>query len=155
MVQALKALAEQKRLDILKVLINADLCVGALANRLGISEPVVSQHLKVLRKAGLVRGEKRGYWTHYSVNREILIRIAAELHALVAGDFQSTTCRRHDSLPMENPNLKENDMCQNCCQQLDKLKDKLENFSKEHISECHGDFEAHLCNKGKHDHEQK
>ena len=69
-IQSLKALADEKRLKILRMLLNSDLCVGALANHLGVSKPAVSQHLQILRKAGLVKGEKRGYWTHYKVDRQ-------------------------------------------------------------------------------------
>ena len=50
------------------------LCVGALANRLGVSQSAVSQHLRVLRSADLVRGERRGYRVHYLVNAEALER---------------------------------------------------------------------------------
>jgi ArsR family transcriptional regulator len=46
------------------------LCVGALANQLGVTQPAVSQHLRILRQAGLVRGERRGSFVHYSLNQE-------------------------------------------------------------------------------------
>ena len=50
------------------------LCVNALAYRLGVTQPAVSQHLKLLKDAGLVVGEKRGYRVHYFVKREALDR---------------------------------------------------------------------------------
>ena len=81
-VTGFKALADENRLRIIKILAKSDLCVGALAGRLGISKPAVSQHLKILRQAGLVRGEKRGYWTHYCVKTDTLNEIAATLTAL-------------------------------------------------------------------------
>ena len=42
------------------------LCVNALAHKLGVTQSAVSQHLRILRQAGLVRGERRGpsYTTH-------------------------------------------------------------------------------------------
>jgi len=49
-------------------------CVGALASRLGVSQPAVSQHLRVLRGFGLVSGERRGYRVHYFINAEALER---------------------------------------------------------------------------------
>ncbi len=82
LIRSFKALADENRMKILITLMNGDLCVGALAARLGISKPAVSQHLKVLRKAGLVRGEKRGYWTHYVVNKEALAQVAQNLSDL-------------------------------------------------------------------------
>jgi ArsR family transcriptional regulator len=48
------------------------LCVNALAFRLGVTQPAVSQHLKVLKEVGLVTGEKRGYRAHYFINQEAL-----------------------------------------------------------------------------------
>jgi ArsR family transcriptional regulator len=72
----LKALADETRFQIVSLLLSHSYCVGAIARHLSISEAAVSQHLKVLRKAGLVKGEKLGYWTHYSVDRGALIQIS-------------------------------------------------------------------------------
>ncbi len=63
----LKVLADEKRLEIIKLLAAGDYCVGCLAERLEITPSAVSQHLKILRQAGFVRGDKRGYWTHYQL----------------------------------------------------------------------------------------
>jgi DNA-binding transcriptional ArsR family regulator len=144
--KSLKALADEKRLKILRMLINSDLCVGALANHLGVSKPAVSQHLQILRKAGLVIGEKRGYWTHYMVDREALARIAADLSELASKDEPyETICWRISETLVNDHKLKEADMCQNCCQQPNKLKDKPENCSPEQIKACHGDEKDHPC----------
>ena len=147
-IQSLKALADEKRLKILRMLLNSDLCVGALANHLGVSKPAVSQHLQILRKAGLVKGEKRGYWTHYMVDRDALAGIAAELSELSAGDnHYQTICWRINEMPVNKPESEEVNMCENCCQQPDKLKDKPENCTPEQIRECHGDTKNHPCTK--------
>ena len=61
----LKALAEERRLRMVELLLRKERCVRALARELGISESAASQHLKVLREAGLLTGVKRGYFTHY------------------------------------------------------------------------------------------
>jgi len=79
---ALKALAHETRLRMVEQLLAHNLCVGALAWRLGISEAAASQHLQILRKAGLVKGEKQGYWTHYAVQSEELRRVADRLGSL-------------------------------------------------------------------------
>ncbi len=68
----LKALADENRLKIVKILESHDLCVRGLSNKLGISEAAVSQHLKILRNVDIVVGEKRGYYTHYHVKKETL-----------------------------------------------------------------------------------
>jgi ArsR family transcriptional regulator, arsenate/arsenite/antimonite-responsive transcriptional repressor len=80
----LAVLGDQTRFRILQLLLERDLCVGALARELTISESAVSQHLKKLRECGLVTGEKRGYWVHYSVNPEILIKASDKLRLLAS-----------------------------------------------------------------------
>jgi DNA-binding transcriptional ArsR family regulator len=55
------------------------LCVNALAQRLGVTQSAVSQHLRVLRQVGLVRGERRGAFVHYVLDREALDRSLAAL----------------------------------------------------------------------------
>jgi ArsR family transcriptional regulator len=148
LVHSLKALADENRMKILAMLLNSDLCVGALATRLGISKPAVSQHLRILRKAGLVRGEKRGYWTHYMVARQAIVRIAEELNKLGETPRTFTTiCWRINEIPPDKPGTKEVNMCQNCCQQPDKLQDKPENCTPEQIRQCHGDTKEHPCSK--------
>ena len=68
----LKALSDPTRLRIVKLLNEHQnpLCVNALAHRLGVSQSAVSQHLRVLRQAGLVRGRRHGPFVHYSINPE-------------------------------------------------------------------------------------
>lgn len=66
----LKAVADPARLQILALLRSlpgCEACVCDLTDPLGLSQPTVSHHLKVLVKAGLVESEKRGYWTWYRV----------------------------------------------------------------------------------------
>lgn len=72
LIEKFKALGDETRFKIFLLLAEKQICVRGLANALGISESAVSQHLKVLRNAGLIRGEKVGYFTHYKVQREVL-----------------------------------------------------------------------------------
>jgi DNA-binding transcriptional ArsR family regulator len=60
-----RALSVDNRVGIVRLLAERSLCVGALANQLGVSAAAVSQHLRVLRDAGLVEADRRGYFTHY------------------------------------------------------------------------------------------
>lgn len=76
LLEMMKLLADETRFKIVELLLTNDFCVGALARRIGISEAAASQHLQILRKGGLLKGEKRGYWTHYSVDRKVLKQIA-------------------------------------------------------------------------------
>jgi ArsR family transcriptional regulator, arsenate/arsenite/antimonite-responsive transcriptional repressor len=146
LLESLKALADENRLKIIHMLIASDLCVGALANQLGISKPAVSQHLQKLRKAGLVIGEKRGYWTHYVVDRQALGRISEALHALSMEEkSHQTICWRINDGFERKPETKEVDMCQNCCQQPTNLMNKPENCTPEQIRQCHGESGEHPC----------
>lgn len=59
------------------------LCVHALAHRLGVSQPAVSQHLAVLRDLGLLHAERSGVRTHYTLDRERLAEYRSLLDALL------------------------------------------------------------------------
>ena len=61
----LKALGEPVRLKIYRSLLERKHCVRSLSKKIGISESAISQHLKIMKDAGLVYGEKYGYHTHY------------------------------------------------------------------------------------------
>jgi len=73
--KGIKALADENRLKILKLLLTKNLCVRGLAHQLDISESGVSQQLKILREAELVKGEKKGYYVHYKVVPEKIGKI--------------------------------------------------------------------------------
>jgi len=111
-----KAIADQNRLKLLDLLLTHDLCVGALASRLGISKPAVSQHLQILRKAGLVKGEKRGYWTHYTVERKALLELAGAIKTKADQVvFPIMGCQKTVSNSVINNNeKKEAAMCNDC-----------------------------------------
>jgi ArsR family transcriptional regulator len=84
----LKAVADDTRLKIIKLLLLHNYCVGALAKQLDISEAAVSQHIKILKEANLLTGEKRGYFTHYTVNKERLSEISSFFGELVSIERQ-------------------------------------------------------------------
>ncbi len=77
--EILSPLADQTRYTIVRELLARDYCVGGLARKLKITEAAVSQHLKILRNAGIITGEKRGYFRHYRVNQNILKQVATDL----------------------------------------------------------------------------
>jgi DNA-binding transcriptional ArsR family regulator len=60
------------RVSIVQLLKRRRLCVNALAARLNVSPAAVSQHLRVLRDAGLAQADKRGYYVHYEINEKTL-----------------------------------------------------------------------------------
>lgn len=68
----LKALGEPMRLKIYQSLLERKHCVRSLSKKLGISESAISQHLKIMKEAGLVYGEKYGYHMHYLPSQEAI-----------------------------------------------------------------------------------
>ncbi len=72
----LKALGEPMRFRIFNCLLERKHCVRSLSKQLGISESAVSQHLKVMREAGLVYGERHGYHIHYLPEQDALDSLA-------------------------------------------------------------------------------
>ena len=73
-----RALGDETRMQIYRLLLQRSYCVGALARKLGISDSAVSQHLKLMRESG----EKRGYHMHYAVDRAAAGEMAAMLLSL-------------------------------------------------------------------------
>jgi DNA-binding transcriptional ArsR family regulator len=67
-----KILSVDRRIEIIERLKKGEMSVKALAEALGVTQSAVSQHLRVLKSAGLVRDERRGYWTYYALDREAL-----------------------------------------------------------------------------------
>lgn len=70
-IRLFKCLSDKSRLQILKSLAVEDMYVERLAERLGITAPTVSFHLKKLADAGAVTSYKSQYYMMYSLNREI------------------------------------------------------------------------------------
>ncbi len=68
-----KVLSVDTRVRIVELLkLNGPLGVKNISEKLGITPPAVSQHLKILKQAGLVRSERKGYWIPYSINEEAM-----------------------------------------------------------------------------------
>ncbi len=73
--RALKTIADPARLRLLSLIQaqpDGEACVCHLTGPLGLSQPTVSHHLKVLLDAGLVERERRGSWAYYRVVAESL-----------------------------------------------------------------------------------
>ena len=80
--QALKVLGEPLRWEIVQRLAVEDLCTCHLVDELGVAQPLISHHLRVLRQAGLVRSEPCGSFTYYILDRALLGSIADRLAAM-------------------------------------------------------------------------
>jgi DNA-binding transcriptional ArsR family regulator len=80
----LKVLSVGTRLELLDLLKGRVLCVNALAARLDVTQGAVSQHLRIMRDAGLVVDEKRGYFVHYRLNEKTLAEWREQIDKLLA-----------------------------------------------------------------------
>lgn len=68
LIRVLKALSDPNRMRIMKMLQRREMCVCELAEALGISQPSVSRHMRILSEADLVRSRREGVWIHYLWN---------------------------------------------------------------------------------------
>jgi len=67
LVRVMKALSDPNRVKILKMLQYRVMCVCEIKEALGLAQPTVSRHLKVLESAGLVGYKKDGLWVNYHI----------------------------------------------------------------------------------------
>jgi ArsR family transcriptional regulator, arsenate/arsenite/antimonite-responsive transcriptional repressor len=80
--QLLKAVADPTRLQLLALIKASEggsACVCDLTGPLGLSQPTVSHHLKVLAEAGVVTRERRGVWAWYAIDQARLEELASLL----------------------------------------------------------------------------
>jgi len=64
-IKTIKALSDPNRVKIVKMLQRKSMCVCELQAALGVAQPTVSKHLKILEEAGFVTYEKDGLWVNY------------------------------------------------------------------------------------------
>lgn len=88
-----KALGHPARIAILRILAQRQTCLcGEIVEGLPLAQSTVSQHLKILREAGLITGEIDGPRSCYCIERGALRRLRAELDELLAGLERATSC---------------------------------------------------------------
>jgi arsenate reductase (thioredoxin) len=93
-VELARALGDPLRWRIMELLATEQLCVAHLAEELGVGQPLVSHHLKVLRQAGLIEPDRYRYWTYYRLRPAALVRLAATLGLVARSAPSGTACRR-------------------------------------------------------------
>jgi len=77
-----KILSVDKRIEIIELLKKKTMNVNALARRIGVTQSAVSQHLRILKAAGLVNDERKGYWINYSLDRQTLEKCRQRLNKI-------------------------------------------------------------------------
>ena len=91
----LRALSDDNRLRILARLRNGEQCVCTLVDALDCAQPLLSHHLRVLKRAGLVVDRREGRWTYYAINDqtvETIERFLCDLRGPVGPKPVSRPC---------------------------------------------------------------
>ena len=91
MADVFKALGDPTRLRIIRLLASNmvdRLCVADLANKLGITQPAASQHIRVLKNIGILEPNRKGFRVFYTINTEILTTYKEQIDALFELAFQ-------------------------------------------------------------------
>lgn len=84
-IRLFKALGDESRLRILRLLAGGDLYLTEIADRMGLSKPTISHHLAQLRAAGLVTITEAGALTYYSLRRDRIAEAGLELGRFLGG----------------------------------------------------------------------
>ena len=92
MVLVFKALSDENRIRILKLLHNGEMCACKLLDALNISQPTLSHHMKILCDAGIVNGRKEGKWMHYSICSESSAELSVMLRELLTAANVPDNC---------------------------------------------------------------
>jgi len=101
-----KALGQSLRLKIIALLAEQEFCVCELEEIFNVSQPAISQHLRVLKEAGLVEEEKIGQWVFYSLRREFLERFLQDFSSYLFSPLQDKKGLEQEKLQVEK--LKQN-----------------------------------------------
>ena len=92
MAYVFKALGDENRIQILKLLRNGEKCACKLLDALNISQPTLSHHMKILCDAGIVNGRKEGKWMHYSICSESSAELSVMLRELLTAANVPDNC---------------------------------------------------------------
>ena len=65
-----KALCDENRVEIIKLIRDGEKCACEIYDKLDITKPTISHHMKILVDSGIVLARKEGKWTHYSLSNE-------------------------------------------------------------------------------------
>ena len=96
-VKMIKAFADENRLAILELLQDGEKCGCVILERLNITQPTLSHHMKILCDSGIVDSCKDGKWMHYSLSFEGSKRLRNLIERYTIDDKKSTEYKKcHD-----------------------------------------------------------
>lgn len=85
-VKVFKALAHPIRLQLIKKLRSEIMCVCELNKDIQFSQSNLSQHLKILKEAGILESHKKGLWIHYGVKNREILKVIDTVAAMIKED---------------------------------------------------------------------
>lgn len=93
MAQLMKALAHPARIAIVEYLLSVDACIcNDIVGEIGLAQPTVSQHLKELKNAGIIKGEIEGKSICYCINPETLKKMESFLQTIFQTTEKQNSC---------------------------------------------------------------
>lgn len=95
----LKIITDPKRMKIIDLLSCGEMCACDILEHFDFTQPTLSHHMKTLEHAGFVNVSKRGKWSYYSLNHEILTGFMKEFNQLF---FNSEHCICQEETNKEN-----------------------------------------------------
>ena len=100
-----KALSDETRLRIIKLLENGELCVCHIVAAVDMSQSRISFHLKILKEAGLVKDRREGRWTHYRLDESDLFKrlLFLSIAERVSGEEAANDRQRLEALIASRP----------------------------------------------------
>lgn len=81
-----KSMGDSNRLKIVKMLSNGEKCACKILEEFEISQPTLSHHMRILCESGLVIVRREGKWSHYSLNRKIVLGLKAFFEGIGVSD---------------------------------------------------------------------
>ncbi len=90
-----KALCDENRIRIIKMLRSGEKCACRLLEELNVTQPTLSHHMKILCDSGIVVGRKEGKWMHYSISAQgakTAADILKELTSVQSGCENKSCC---------------------------------------------------------------
>jgi ArsR family transcriptional regulator len=96
-VKLIHVMTDETRFRLLQLLMKHHYCVKALSKKLGISEPAISQQIRILKQYQLITGVKIGYQMHYHVNSDLISSAMTHIskqimYTRIAGLFNDSDC---------------------------------------------------------------
>ncbi|MDD3654055.1 MAG: metalloregulator ArsR/SmtB family transcription factor [Desulfotomaculaceae bacterium] len=105
MINILKALADSHRQNILRLLANQEMGACEIIQAIGLSQPAIAHHLKILKQAGLINSEKEGRIVFYTLRKDGCQRFLEQLNCFLE-ELSCFNCTSPNPSPLrQNPNL--------------------------------------------------